>query len=277
MVVRRRPEPQGTLPTVTPQQGLQLLSAQLEKARALLKARPLSDVDFEKWQTVAHNYLVQAFGSASENVSRVMDEGGYSIPYEADEEWWEDRRADRLSSMAGQLEALIEVLHTEISLATPPRAEASLPISTSRVFLVHGRDQGALQETARFLEHLGLQPIVLQEQPNEGRTIIQKFLDYSDVGFAVVLLTPDDRGGSADEPPDNYNLRARQNAILELGYFLRALGPKHVCALYFEGVELPSDIQGVLYVVFDKAGGWKFLLAREMKAAGLSVDLNRLR
>jgi predicted nucleotide-binding protein len=97
------------------------------------------------------------------------------------------------------------------------------------------------ESVARFLEKLDLRPIILHEQPNKGRTVIEKFEAHSDVGFAVVLLTPDDVGGLASSP-DKLSRRARQNVILELGYFIGKLGRAKVCALYKEGVEIPSDI-----------------------------------
>lgn len=143
------------------------------------------------------------------------------------------------------------------------------------VFIVHGHDQGTKETAARFIERLGLNAIVLHEQPNEGRTIIEKFVDYSNVGFAVVLLTADDRGGPHSVEPGSYQFRARQNVIFELGYFLGRLGRKRVCVLYREGVQIPSDYQGVLFIPLDDGGAWKLPLAREIKAAGIEVDLNR--
>ena len=115
---------------------------------------------------------------------------------------------------------------------------------------------------------------MLHEQPNRGRTIIEKFVDYASVGFAVVLLTADDLGGTKNTSIDKMSLRARQNVILELGFFLGALGRGRVCALYEHGVEIPSDYQGVVFVALDEGGAWKLAIAREMKAAGLPVDLN---
>jgi predicted nucleotide-binding protein len=144
-----------------------------------------------------------------------------------------------------------------------------------RIFLVHGHDQAVLQEVARFLERLDQDVIILREQPNRGRTIIEKFEDYSDVGYAVILLTPDDRGGPASNSSDEQHSRARQNVILELGYFLGRLGRSRVCALYREGVEIPSDYSGVLYVKLDAEGGWRLKLAKELRGAGLPVDMNR--
>jgi predicted nucleotide-binding protein len=95
-----------------------------------------------------------------------------------------------------------------------------------------------------------------------------------DVDFTVVLLTPDDVG-SLVSAPSTLKSRARQNVVFELGLFIGALGRNKVCALYKGDVELPSDYQGVLYVPMDEAGGWKLLLAREMRHSGLDVDMNK--
>jgi predicted nucleotide-binding protein len=142
------------------------------------------------------------------------------------------------------------------------------------VFVVHGHDEAARELTARFLEKLGTQPIILHEQPNEGRTIIEKLEHNAQVAFAVVLLTPDDVGAVATTA-DRLNQRARQNVILELGYFVGKLGRNRVCALHKGSIALPSDILGVAYVPMDESGGWKLLLAKELRAAGFDVDLNR--
>jgi hypothetical protein len=142
------------------------------------------------------------------------------------------------------------------------------------VFVVQGHDD-AREAVARLLERLGLRPIILQEQPNRGQTIIEKFESYASVGFAVVLLTPDDVGSDASSPED-LKPRARQNVIFELGFFVAALGRRRVCALYKGDVELPSDYRGVVYIPMDPAEGWQLKLARELKYAGLDVDLNKV-
>jgi predicted nucleotide-binding protein len=82
-------------------------------------------------------------------------------------------------------------------------------------------------------------------------------------------------GGFTIAPYDSQQPRARQNVILELGYFLGRLGRSRVCALYVEGLEIPSDYSGVLYVKLDGDGGWRLNLAKELKAAGLPVDMNK--
>ena len=137
------------------------------------------------------------------------------------------------------------------------------------VFLVHGKDEELVHTTRHVLEDLGASVTVLRELPNRGRTIIEKFESESSAQFAVVLLTPDDRGGLANEPFKNQKPRARQNVILELGFFLGKLGRKHVCALYRGELEIPTDYRGVAFVEVDSAGLWKLELARELKAASL--------
>lgn len=148
-------------------------------------------------------------------------------------------------------------------------------IATHKVFIVHGHDEAAKMTVARFVERLGLRPVILQEESSAGRTIIEKFEDSSNVNFAIVLLTPDDLGATRAMASANLQSRARQNVIFELGYFIGKLGRNRVCALFKEGVELPSDYQGVVYLEMDQSGGWKVALAREMKAAGLYLDLNK--
>ena len=158
-------------------------------------------------------------------------------------------------------------------------ASSSSPVESvctnNRVFIVHGHDEAAMQTVARCVEKLGLEALILHEQANEGRTIIEKFEDCADVDFVVVLLTPDDVGASSQDQ-DSLQPRARQNVILELGFFLGRLGRDRVCALHKDEVEIPSDFSGVLWVPMDSGGAWRLILAREMKAAGFDVDLNDL-
>ncbi|MBE5221341.1 MULTISPECIES: TIR domain-containing protein [Pectobacterium] len=142
-----------------------------------------------------------------------------------------------------------------------------------KVFIVHGHDDGARETVARFLERIGLEAIILHEQANQGRTVIEKVVAHSDVGFAVVLLTPDDEGcvkGGLHEP------RARQNVLLELGFFIGRLGREKVCALKRGELEIPSDFAGVVWETMDSGGGWKQALARELQAAGHSIDWNKV-
>lgn len=148
-----------------------------------------------------------------------------------------------------------------------------LPMS-NKVFIVHGHDGEARETVARFLGNIGFEPIILNEQANKGRTIIEKVEANADVGFAVVLLTPDDFGRAKDDA--DLEPRARQNVLLELGYFMARLGRDKVCALRKGNVSIPSDFAGVVWEVMDDTGGWKQKLARELVAAGHIVDWNKV-
>lgn len=149
---------------------------------------------------------------------------------------------------------------------------------SKRIFIVHGHNEEMKQAVARTLEKLGLEPIILHEMPNQGRTIIEKFTDYSDVSFAVVLLSPDDIAYSKKELPQKAKLRARQNVIFELGFFIGKLGRERVHVFYQkeENFEMPSDYSGVLYTLYDNSGQWKFDLIKELKACGYDVNANKL-
>jgi predicted nucleotide-binding protein len=150
---------------------------------------------------------------------------------------------------------------------------ASFRNLSRKVFVAHGHDEGAREKIARFLERLDFAPIILHEQASRGRTVIEKVEDHSDVGFAVVLLTPDDEGCKRGGTPQP---RARQNVVLELGYFVGRLGRAHVCALKRgDDLEIPSDFEGVLYLPFDSSDGWKLGLGRELQAAGFQIDWDK--
>jgi len=155
--------------------------------------------------------------------------------------------------------------------STDPGAKRAKPRTC--VFVVHGHDSESKESVARFVERLGLRAVILHEQVNEGRTVIEKFEGHSEVDFAVVILTPDDVGYPRGQPQQARS-RARQNVLFEWGYFVGRLGRKRVCALYHGDVEIPSDYHGVVYLTMDKAGAWKISLARELKQAGLRVNLD---
>lgn len=159
----------------------------------------------------------------------------------------------------------------ELPVAGTP--EANHAADSRDIFVVHGRDEAAKAQVARVVERLGYRPVILNEKPNKGRTLIEKFEEEADVGFAIVLMTPDDLGSLAGEEPTP---RARQNVILELGYFIGRLGRDRVCTLKIGNLDMPSDVIGVVYTEMDTGGAWRYTLAAEMKAAGYDVDLNKL-
>ncbi len=155
------------------------------------------------------------------------------------------------------------------------RVSTETPSAKSlRVFVVHGHDERRLLEVKEVISSQGLEPVILRDLPNGGKSIIEKFEAASDVGFAVILLTGDDIGKSKTDLMEQS--RARQNVILELGYFVGKLSRSKVCALADDGVELPSDIHGVVYTKLDHGGVWKYKLLDELKFAGYKIDKNEL-
>ncbi|MCW2265876.1 putative nucleotide-binding protein [Gluconobacter cerinus] len=142
------------------------------------------------------------------------------------------------------------------------------------VFIVHGRDGEARESVARFISNLGLVPVILHEQENLGKTIIEKFEEHSVCGFAIVLYTACDEGGLIGSK--NLKYRARQNVIFEHGYLTAKLGRGRVCAVVRGDIEIPNDISGLVYVGMNDGDGWKVGVARELRSAGYPIDMNRI-
>nr|WP_232118093.1 nucleotide-binding protein [Luteimonas sp. XNQY3] len=156
--------------------------------------------------------------------------------------------------------------------ATPPASTIPVPVPATpnhRVFIVHGHDEAMKLAVSDFVRAIGLDPVILADQPNGGRTVIEKFEKNADVGYAIILLSPDDYN------PGGRQSRARQNVVLEWGYFIGRLGRSHVCALKRGDVELPSDIIGMVWESFDDHGGWKRRLIKEIIEAGIAIDARK--
>lgn len=147
----------------------------------------------------------------------------------------------------------------------------------NKVFIVHGHNDEAKITVARTIQQLGLEAIILHEQPDQGNTIIEKLESFTtDVVYTIVLYTECDIGRPAEKEDSANKFRARQNVVFEHGLFVGCLGRKNVCALVNGDVEKPGDLDGILYVQMDVAGAWKMQLCSNMKAAGLDIDVNKL-
>jgi predicted nucleotide-binding protein len=153
-----------------------------------------------------------------------------------------------------------------------------------RVFVVHGKDLTPLNELKEIIAGVGLTPIVLNEQPSGGKTVIEKLETYSDVGFAFILLTPDDLGGYVEtggkwSRPKRLRKflktahnRPRQNVVLEFGYFVGKLGRDRVACLLKKPVEQPSDMQGIVYLCFKESlQEIKVEILKELQEAGYEI------
>lgn len=174
-----------------------------------------------------------------------------------------------------------EILAEAKELIAQPK-KVNLEVSSKRntdrmfteVFIVHGRDELAKNEVARFVEKLGFKAIILHEQENLGMTIIEKIEYFTNVDFGIVLYTPCDIGSIKEE--QKFQPRARQNVVFEHGFLIGKLGRSKVCALVKDDVEIPNDISGLVYVTMDKNKAWELAIAKEMKKIGYKIDLNTL-
>lgn len=171
---------------------------------------------------------------------------------------------------------LIDTLIYDLEISEGLRDKKLMTKSdTSKVFIVHGRDDGTKETVARFIDKLGFVATILHEQTNSGATIIEKIEKNTDVGFGIVLYTACDVGGIKADL-DNLKPRARQNVVFEHGFLMGKIGRENVVALVKGNVEIPNDISGVVYESMDEGGAWKYKIAREMKSSGYDVDMNKI-
>ena len=186
-----------------------------------------------------------------------------------------NKKIHRLDSIIERL----ELIPLSATVQTVAPAQASLPSQprTKKVFVVHGRDEVAKTNLEVFLHEIGLEPVVLHRQADEGMTIIEKFEKHSNVGYAFILLTPDEVAYLASEEakPDvdrRKEFRARPNVIFEFGYFVGKLGRSRVCCLYAGDVTLPSDVSGMIYKRYDKSiEDVGYSIIKDLKASGYAI------
>lgn len=150
-------------------------------------------------------------------------------------------------------------------------------ITGNKVFIVHGHDNEAKQVVARTIEKLGLEAVILHEQPDKGKTIIEKLESFtSEAAYAIVLYTGCDLGRAKEKNEEDNRFRARQNVVFEHGLFVGSLGRDRVCALVKGNIEKPGDLDGVVYISMDESEGWKLQLCKNMRAVGIDIDANKL-
>lgn len=165
------------------------------------------------------------------------------------------------------LEYFQSVLEDIINANPELETNVAEKVAGNTVFIIHGHDNELKTEIQLLLTRAGVNNLVLHEQPDKGRTIIDKLVEESNnSNYAIALLSPDDR------LEDGSN-RARQNVILEIGYFIGKLGKERVRILRKGDIEIPSDLQGILYENYDVPGAWKIKICKELIAVGIYVDM----
>jgi predicted nucleotide-binding protein len=227
------------------------------------------------WKTRTANVIRQVVSdesSAAELVATgmtIQTEGYYTDNFER-------AKSTLLKALEMTLGALKDDAFNELRKPTSESVSAAL---SNKVFVVHGHDHALKTEMENFLHQIGLEPIVLHRQPDQGQTIIEKFEQNSDVGYTFVLLTPDEIAYTMDQDglPDKdrkKERRSRPNVIFEFGYFVGRLGRSRVCCLYKGDVVLPSDLNGLVYKKIDGAfDSQAFSIIKELKAAGYQIKL----
>ena len=259
----------------------------LERLRRALDAIPelknlkYRSPGFEKWQINTEVAITDTFEGNLVRIGYFKDIRFSPAFAYCDESVYQKAYVGGLESAAAVLESMIEEIEeywedeNQTPTPIPSETHENEQINTNEVFIVHGRDEGVKDTVARFLERLGLEPIILAEMPSQGRTIIEKFEQHAQVGFAIVLLTPDDAGSLQGDENEPIRPRARQNVIFELGFFIGRLGREHVCALTKREVEIPSNYAGIEYIPLNDSDDWKLKLIRELKSVGFEVDANQ--
>ena len=265
-----------TLPKllVSKEEVRQKIQARIEEGQQLCDSSINSKGEFDRvimgsdsWSQYNTDLLIRLFGGPALTGYISFDSDFLMLAWEDDPDEYQTNMARSINSLEGICKRL--ELYAEPS-------ETSESTFGKEIFIVHGHDDEAKETVTRFVENFGIEATILHEQANRGQTIPEKFEEHAgEAGFAIILLTPDDIGASKDES-DKLKPRARQNVVLELGYFWGRLGRGRVCVLHKGGVELPSDMQGLLYVPMNSPDEWQLPLAREMKQAGLPIDLNQL-
>lgn len=237
--------------------------------------------DFSNWNDYNSEYLKHAFNKEQNEYKKKYDNAGtfyFGImggPQSPDEKIQEFKgkvysKLDNLKKLRAKTDLLKSSNHQSSVITEKPTA-----LDKSQIFIVHGHDEAAKAKTARFIEKLGLKPIILHEQASASRTVIEKIEAYSNVGFGIVLYTACDLGAKAEEHLNLKN-RARQNVVFEHGYLIGKIGRENVCALVKGEIETPNDISGVVYVKMDDDDAWHLKVARELRNSGYEIDMNKL-
>jgi predicted nucleotide-binding protein len=227
--------------------------------------------EYYAWKTKVESYILSIFGKSSPFYEAFKKGDDVAVFGNGP-----DQFSKQNTMMLGALNAIIDTLEFEPVVEDSDSANVG---QNNKVFIVHAHDEQLKHQLEIFLTELGLEPIVLHRKPDEGLTVIEKFEKHSNVGYAFVLLTPDDIAYLASEEDKREvdrkkEARARQNVVFEFGYFLGKLGRKRVCCLYKEGVVLPSDISGIIYKkVHNSVEEAAFSILKDLKAVGYQVTL----
>jgi len=260
-------------PSLPPNKAIALLRQQRDKIDDLLKLK-YDDPQVDKWDNFTQQVIVKSFGKPHDNLSAYYStRTGGSIYVNMPDYAIQENFINGYTALKTLLEGFIEQLEAFGEPTEEKIIEATKHISSMEIFIVHGHNEEVKNELAIILNKLGFKPIILHEQANQGLTLIEKLEKHSDVGFAFVLLTPDDLGRENKESK-SLSPRARQNVVFEHGLFVGKLGRKRVCCLYTGNIEIPSDLNGLVYLPFKYSiNEIQLDIIKELKAAGYKIEI----
>ncbi len=244
----------------------------IEQAEELIKARvTLNDPSFKSWKSRTERFLTKKYGEGS--IELKSFENRLFRPKSFIQCIEHDISIECIQDLEVSISELKEYLSEEEEcMNTDSNQSFQSTVHSNKVFIIHGHDNALKNELACLIENQGIGAIILSEQVNQGKTIIEKIEEYSDVGAAIALFTSDDFVRSKESGNDMP--RARQNVVFETGYFMGKLGRNKVVIIAEKGVELPSDLQGVVYT--DKTD-WKTTVFHELEAMNYNINFSKLR
>lgn len=233
----------------------------------LKNKRSSSDSDFKAWRTDVQLCLSGLYGEKSIQLKNFNNRLFSPTVIGGNTDWHGPYVRD-LETTKKEFERYIGDFEE-----APPIAYATKKRTiNNKVFIVHGHDGELKEKVARRLEQQGIEAIILSEQANRGKTIIEKLEAYSDVHVAIALFTQDDIGAAKDKKGSE-KYRARQNVVFEAGYFMGYLGRENVIMIAEENIEIPGDLSGMVYTTKDN---WEFEMLKELNAARMKIDMNKL-
>lgn len=232
--------------------------------------------EFRKWTSFNSELLKQSFDNSNNEYYQHYEGSGMILMFRGNIDLIKTYK-DELDKKMNYIESLIEKIPLLPSIDEEASKKEIVNDKSKNVFIVHGHDTLIRTQTELFVREIDFNPVVLFKEANQGATIIEKIeRESKGIAFSIVLYTSCDLGNKKEEANETLNPRARQNVVFEHGYMCALLGRQNVCALVEHGVEIPGDLSGVVYIEYDEKGAWKVSIAKEMQAAGLDVDLNKL-
>lgn len=233
----------------------------------------LDTSEWLEWKTRVKNIVDKSMAPESPAVKMALTAIRISTSGNGFDEF-ERAKSTLVKALENTRNALVEDIYGELK---EEESENSNPTLSNKVFIVHGHDSEFKADVERFVHEIGLEPVVLHRQADAGNTVIEKFEENSDVGYAFILLTPDELAMTVDQidiPDENKvtEYRARPNVIFEFGYFIGKLGRSRVCCLHKGAVSVPSDLAGLIYKKVDgSVDSQAYAIIKELKKAGYNI------